>query len=141
MRGQAALELLLTVGVVLAFTIPVLFLLFSITQIGYENAAAAQADASARSLAETMNLVYAEGIGAKRALLMNVPSSTKKISVENGEVVVSIQLSTGTYDGTSNTFANVSETVKPITNKKGLFPLDVYTNNKGQVEYSERTTK
>ena len=48
-KAQASIELMVTLGVVLAFTIPVIFLLFSITSVGYENAAVAQADASARS--------------------------------------------------------------------------------------------
>ena len=84
MKGQSSLELLVTVGIVMAFTVPVLFLLLSLTSVGYENTAKAQADASTRSLAETMNFVYAQGDGAKKVLLLNVPASTEEIYVAGG---------------------------------------------------------
>ncbi len=131
MRGQASMEMLITIGVVIAFTIPVVFLLLSVSSVGYEKAAKDQADASARSLADSINNVYAQGDGAKRVVLLNAPTSTQEISINDGEVVVDIKTSSGEYDGTAPVFANVSG-VPTLTGKAGLIDLNV-TNSGGQV--------
>jgi len=142
------MELLVTVGIVLAFTIPVLFLLFSITSVGYENTAKAQADASARSLADTMNFVYIQGPGAQKLVLLNVPASTESVStrpgssgsaVSGGEAVVSIRTSSGTFDAASPTFSKVSQSAK-IT-KTGLFVVVVRTNQNHEVEVVEPSSQ
>ncbi|MDD5171808.1 MAG: hypothetical protein PHF60_02115 [Candidatus ainarchaeum sp.] len=132
MKGQASLELFVTLGVVIAFTIPVILLLLSVTSIGYEDTAKAQADASARSLADNINLVYAQGPGAQRELLLNVPPSTESVRVTNGEVVVSIKTSGGTFDAAAPTIATVAN--KDIPGKTGLFKLIVKTKSNGEVE-------
>jgi uncharacterized protein (UPF0333 family) len=131
LRGQASMELLITLGVVIAFTIPVVLLLLSVSSVGYEKAAKDQADASARSLADSINNVYAQGDGARRVVLLNAPSTTKEISIGGGEVVVKIKTSSGDYDGTAPIFANVSG-LPTVTGKAGLMELNV-TNANGQV--------
>jgi len=135
MKGQSSMELLITLGIVLAFTIPVILLLLSVTSVGYENTAMAQAEASSRSLADNMNFVYAQGPGAKRLILLNLPASTEEIYAANGEIVVRIKTSTGTSDAVSPTFAKIKRS-DPIT-KKGLFTLVVQTNDDGEVELLE----
>jgi uncharacterized protein (UPF0333 family) len=142
MKGQSSLEVLVTVGIILAFTIPVLFLLLTLTSAGYEKTATAQADASARSLADTMNFVYSQGPGARKALLLNVPASTQEIFAENGEAVVRIKTASGTVDEVSPTFAKISGTMQtmldPATDqqKTGLFVVMVQSNQNGEVEFS-----
>ncbi|MEM2908764.1 MAG: hypothetical protein QW590_02370 [Candidatus Bilamarchaeaceae archaeon] len=110
MRGQAAVELLITIGIILAFTIPVVLLLLSVSQMGYEETTLAQADAAARTLAETINFVYSQGEGAKRVILLNTPPSTQEVIIRHGEVVVRIRTSKGIYEGTAPLFAEVKET-------------------------------
>lgn len=138
MRGQSSLELLVTVGVVLAFTIPVLFLILSISSVGYEDTAKAQADASARTLADAMDSVYAQGAGAQREVLLNAPPSTKGIYASKedvgGEVVVDIQTSGGGFEAVSPTIAKISSGSQRIEDKGGLFRVIVQTNSKGEVE-------
>jgi hypothetical protein len=137
MKGQSSLELLITVGVVFAFTIPVLFLLFSITSVGYEDTARAQADASARSLADSVNLVYAEGSGAQRVLLLNVPASTEDIYVSSSEAVVRIKTSSGEFDAASPIIARVAggPDGMHIGKISGLIEV-VVRNNNNEVELS-----
>ena len=132
LRGQASMELLITLGIILAFTVPVIFLLFTITQVGYEDTAKAQADASARTLADTLNFVYGQGEGAKRKILLNTPPYTESITVDGGEVVVRIKTSEGYYDGVSPTFAKVAIT-DPIE-RTGIFVVSVFGNSEGKVE-------
>lgn len=105
MKGQASIELMITIGIVLAFTIPVLFLLFSITSINQENAQMAQADATVRSLADSVNFVYGEGVGAKRVILLNIPSSVKKLDMADNEIVLETVTSAGAYDAAAPVFA------------------------------------
>lgn len=125
MKGQTSLELLVTVGIVVAFTIPVLFLLLSATSIGYEDTAKAQADASSRTLSDTMNSVYAQGAGAKRMILLNVPSSTQEIYASGGEAVVSIRTQSGDFDAASPTIAEISGTSQTLGKKTGLFLISI----------------
>ncbi len=127
-RGQVSLELLITLGIVLAFTIPVVFLLLSVSSVGFEKASKDQADATSRSLAETINNVYAQGQGSKRVLLLNAPSSTKNITIKNsasgGEVIVTIKTSQGNYEAVSPIITN-AEIVGKIESKTGLFSVSV----------------
>ena len=124
LRGQASMELLITLGIVLAFTIPVVFLLFTVTQVGYEDTAKAQADATSRSLADTLNFIYSQGEGAKRTILLNTPTSMETLTIGNGEVVARIKTSDGYYDGVSPTFAKISGGTQEF-DESGLFIIEV----------------
>lgn len=128
---------MVTLGVVLAFTIPVLFLLLSITSIGYEDTARAQADASSRTLADNMNSVYAQGPGAEREILLNVPATTQNITVTSNEVVVTIKTTSGIYQAASPTIASINPLYSKINAKSGLFPLIIKTDSKGEVELND----
>ncbi|MEW6748673.1 MAG: hypothetical protein AB1295_03120 [Candidatus Micrarchaeota archaeon] len=134
MKGQSSLELLVTVGVVLAFTIPVLFLILSISSVGYEDTAKAQADATARTLADSMNSVYAQGVGAEREVLLNAPPSTQAVYAEAGEVVVRMGASGGPFEAVSPTIARISPGSSVIENRGGLFKVIVRTDPNGEVE-------
>jgi uncharacterized protein (UPF0333 family) len=130
-KGQSSFELLVSFGVVLAFTIPVLFLLLSFTSVGYEDSAKAQADATARTIADTMNSVYAQGPGAQRHVLINTPVSTEQVYAANGEVVVQIQTSNGYFDAVAPTIADISTTYYNVTasgKRTGLFMVVVSAN-------------
>ena len=138
MKGQSSMELFITIGIVLAFTVPVLFLLFSINSIGYENTAKAQAEASSRSLAEAADFVYAQGNGAKRVVVLNLPSTTQSVEAKNGEVIVTIKTSAGYFEAVSPTIAHISNKNyyhQDLTAKSGLLPITL-ENNHGEVALS-----
>ncbi len=132
MKGQSSMELLTTFGLVLAFTLPVLFLVYSLTSVGSEDTAKAQADATARSLADSMNLVYSQGNGTSRNVLLNVPSSTESISFGSNEVVVRIKTSQGKFDASAPTFARV-RSPRPIEGNTGLVLIKI-ENTDGSLE-------
>jgi len=141
-KGQSSMELLITLGVVLAFTIPVLFLLLSVMSVGYEDTTKAQADAASRSLADTINLIYAQGDGAKKTVLINVPPSTEEVYVQSnpnggGEVVIRIKTSEGSFEAVSPVFARINGK-QDVGERSGLFAILVY-NNDGEVELIEPT--
>lgn len=126
MKGQSSMEFLITVGMMLAFTVPVVFLLFTISQMGYEDTTLAQADASARTLAETINLVYAQGDGATKIILLNTPPTTKGITVsQQGEVDVTISTGRGDYTGIAPTFANIDPNQRAFAGNAGLILVKV----------------
>ncbi|MEM3422181.1 MAG: hypothetical protein QXF35_00305 [Candidatus Bilamarchaeaceae archaeon] len=134
MKGQIAAEFFVTLGVVLLFTIPVVLLLFSISQLGYEDSTLAQADAAARSLAETLNLVYAQGSGASRIMLLSTPPNTESINIGNKEVTISIKTSKGFYTASAPIFASIDQ--QKVIKRSGLFQLLVY-NKDGKVSVTE----
>lgn len=121
MKGQVATEFVVTLGMILLFAIPVIFLLFSISQLGYEDSTLAQADASSRALAETINFVYSQGDGAKRVILLSTPPSTKSIVIGK-EVSVTIDTSKGPYTASAPIFGQAEPTT---LRKSGLFPIEV----------------
>lgn len=139
MRGQSSIELLITVGVVIAFTIPVLLLLLSVSSVGYEDSTKAQADASARTVADAMNTLYAQGPGAQREMLLNVPPSTQEIYAADGEVVVKIRTSGGAFEAASPTIATISPGSRTLSGKTGLFKVIIRTNSRGEVELVDPT--
>ncbi|MFA6530919.1 MAG: hypothetical protein WCT31_04265, partial [Candidatus Micrarchaeia archaeon] len=106
MKGQSSVETLITLGMVMAFTIPVLLLLLVASQYGTENSSIYQAQVSSHMLADTMNDVYIQGSGAERFILLNLPGNTDSIEVtEKGEVIVTLKVSSGAYTAVSPTFA------------------------------------
>jgi uncharacterized protein (UPF0333 family) len=132
MKGQSSLELLVTIGVILAFTVPVLFLLLSVSSTSYEETAKSQSDASARTIADAMNVVYSQGDGAQREVLINVPSTTQWISASNGEVVIRVRTAAGDFDAAAPTVAQITP-MQPIEKKNGLLTL-IVRNSNGKVE-------
>lgn len=133
MRAQMSLELLITLGMVIAFTVPVVLLLFSMSQAGLESTALVQAEADAKTLSDSINEAYAEGPGAKRTVFLNLPVSTKKIMVANNEVTIVVDTSAGEYHAVAPFFAKAittDESYGPVESLKlrGLGALIVEVN-------------
>jgi hypothetical protein len=140
MKGQSSMELLVTFGVVIAFSLPILFLIYSISSVGYEDTSKAQADASARSLADSINLIYTQGDGAKSSVLLNLPATTQNITVGRGEVIVEIKTSKGVYHATSPIIAYSNSYSPPVASRKsGLYRLFL-ENRDGVVVLHETST-
>jgi len=106
-KAQASFELFVTIGVFLAFTLPILMLLFSLSQFGLERASVIQAEGSAKKLAENINEVFVQGVNTKRPIILNLPSNTKSLSISNHQVILKVSTSAGDYEAVSPFFANV----------------------------------
>ncbi len=133
MRAQVSLELLITVGIILAFTIPVVLLLLSISQIGYETSTLAQADASAKTLADNINEMFIQGLGAKKFITIAFPINTQSISIQGKEVVIKLKTSNGDYEAASPIFANASiSNPSSLQGKTGLLTIKFRTVSKGE---------
>lgn len=136
LKGQSSMELLVTFGVVLAFTVPVLLLLLSVSQFGFERSAVVQAQATAKLISDNINEVYLQGDGAQRVLLVNLPANTRFLNVTSTEVIIVTEISSGNYEAASPIFANMSQKFS-FQEKSGLFPLSVVMEG-GQVVLYER---
>lgn len=134
-KGQVSIELLTTFGIVVAFTFPVLLLLLAVTQYGHENASMAQADATVRILADSIDSVYFEGVGAKKTVLLNLPSGTKSLQIKKNEIVLDLSTSSGQYQA-ATPFSGVIAAEYTETDKSGLLTVTLQTNELGKVQIS-----
>lgn len=107
-HGQISIEMLITVGIIMAFTVPVLLLLLSISQLGYESSTLMQADATAKTLADNINELFVQGPGAKKTIAVAFPINMKSFSIQGKEVIIKLNTSNGIYEAVSPIFANAS---------------------------------
>jgi|GEM_PF-3014389 len=132
MKGQASLEMLVTVAIVVAFTIPVVLLLLTVAQYGYEDTTLSQADAAARMFADNINDVYWQGENAKRRIAISLPTNTDEVTVSRNEVVIKLETSTGEYEAISPVFAEVNDF--NVTDRGGLVILYLEVQQDGKVD-------
>ncbi|NYZ60879.1 hypothetical protein H0O01_04255 [Candidatus Micrarchaeota archaeon] len=127
-KGQASIEMLSTVGIVLLLLLPLLMLLLVGAQVRFESLSQIQASSVARIIADSINEVYLEGKGATQVALVNIPSNTKSITFSQNEVIVSIETSSGPTQITYPFFGRVSEATLDlnITDRRGLMPITFY---------------
>lgn len=107
LKGQVSMELLVTFGIFLAFSVPVLLVMFSTSNYGYERSSLAQADAASKTIADTINEVYLQGAGARRSIAITFPSNMEQLVIANNEVVVRLRTSNGVYEAVSPVFGKV----------------------------------
>ncbi len=129
MKAQVSMELLTTFGMLIAFSVPVLLLLLSITQYGHENATIAQADATVRLIAENIDFLTIQGSQAKKMLLVNIPSNTKKLQIKQSshEVILTISSSAGSYDAVAPFYGNATDF--ELSGLSGLIALTLENKN------------
>jgi hypothetical protein len=135
MKAQASVETLTTLGMVIAFTAPVLFLLLSASQYGAEGTAIYQAQSSSRIIADTINDVFVQGEGATKKILVNLPGNTETIEVSVKEVVITLNVQSGPYHAVSPVFAEISPLTvnQQIGEVRGMIPITV-KNIDGKIE-------
>ncbi len=128
MKGQAAIETLAMVGFVLAFSLPIVFLLFTTANIESENIYVGQARVSAKTIADVSNRVYSEGEGSNRLVLVSIPENTLNVTTENYEVVLKLETSKGEMDVVAVTYANITNGTMPLSGMRGD-PGDKYISS------------
>lgn len=124
-KGQASIEMLATVGLVLLLLIPILFLLLVGAQVRFESLSHIQAASAARLLADSINEVYLEGDKATKVALINLPSNTKSVLFADNEVIITLDTSAGDTEITYPFFGNLSSNSQgmKIEGRKGLMPV------------------
>jgi len=129
-KGQASVEMLSTVGLVLLLLIPILFLLLVAAQIRFEDLSLIQASSTCRIMSDSINEVYLEGGGSSTVALINLPSNTNSIKFTENEVVLSLQTRSGETQISYPFFGELSPNLvgTEITGKQGLIPIRFYAH-------------
>jgi hypothetical protein len=86
-RGQSAVETLVTVGIALAFIVPMVLIFFSSTGIRTQTLAQVQARGLAQQMADTAGEVWYQGNGSKKIALLSYPDRLLNISL-GGDMLV-----------------------------------------------------
>ncbi len=115
-KAQASVEMLATIGIVLAFTLPIIFFFLTASHYKLDILSELQAQAVVTTLGDGINKVYTEGPGSFKTILVNIPSSTQKLEIKNKQVILTLDSGEAV---TYSLFADSGETVDvenyPIT--------------------------
>ncbi len=126
MKAQSSFEMLVTVATMLAYSIPIILMVFSMSTLRLEDTAILHATATVQQLADTINDVYLQGSPAKRSILIDLPSSTRNLTVSGNTVTLYMYSSGGPYEISHPIIANATDF--SISGKSGLMPLTVRMN-------------
>lgn len=136
LRGQAAVETLATVGLVLLLLVPILLLLLVGAQVRFGDLANVQANAAARVMSDSINEVWIEGPGSSKVAVVNLPSNLVDVSFTGNEVVMTLQSGSGQTQVTYPYFGKLAEADQDanITERRGLMAIRFY-NEAGEVRF------
>jgi len=136
-KGQAATEMLVTIGVILIFIVPILLLLLVGAQARFESLSHIQANSVVRIIADSINEVYIEGPQASKVVMVNIPSNARYLNITENEVVLTLETSNGPTDVTTAFFGELNDTsiglvVADGRAPVGLYPMKFYTDEEGK---------
>ncbi|MEM4335488.1 MAG: hypothetical protein QXL47_02255 [Candidatus Anstonellales archaeon] len=138
MKGQASIELLITVGIFLVLTIPVVFLMLSYSSVKLENMEEMQARAIARKLGEGVNEVFAT-CPAKKTLVIKIPNNVEHIEINKNEAVVKIREDEYSYpvllSDANNTVVLLNYGENFRSTRRGVVPIEIKCERKLLGEY------
>ncbi len=137
-KGQAAMEMLVTIGVILIFIVPILLLLLVGAQTRFESLSHVQANSVVRIIADSINEVNIEGPQASKVVIVNIPTNTRYLNITENEVVLTLETSNGPTDVTTSFFGSLNDTsisLVTIGGKApiGLYPMKFYADEEGKV--------
>ena len=139
MKAQSSFELLVSVGAFLLFMVPMVFLMLSASQGGLETLSVYSSRNVVQSLSDNLNEVYLQGDGAKRSIILDIPTNARKIYVGNHTATISIMTSSGIYEVSHPFFANVSEfNISSSTRSISGLTAVILTMNNGKVEIRKK---
>lgn len=126
MKAQSSFEMLVSVATLLAYTIPLVLLLFSLTQLRLEDISISSGRATVQQLSDTINEVHLQGAHAKRSLILDLPSNSQNLSVSGNSIILRLSTTSGPYEISHPVLANVSDF--SISSRSGLINIIVKTN-------------
>jgi hypothetical protein len=138
-KGQAATEMLVTIGVILIFIIPILLLLLVGAQARFESLSHVQASSVVRIIADSINEVHIEGPQSSKVVMVNVPTNTQYINITKNEVIIRLETSSGPTDIATSFFGQLNgSSISLVTAEggrapAGLYPMKFYAMDNGEV--------
>ncbi len=96
-KGQASFEMLVMLGALLLFALPVFFTFFTSAHAFLSKASVSDAEALANQLAYEVDRIALSGPGAKARVIVYVPSGVESITMANGVLTVTFRSSNGVF--------------------------------------------
>jgi len=109
--GQAAMEYLIVVGLVLAFIIPIWAYVSSVQQQAGQQLSITYAKNTAQKLASTADLVFSQGPPAKVRVNVFIPKNIESVSVAGNTINLRMYVDSTISDVFATATANVSGTL------------------------------
>lgn len=131
--GQAAIEYMMIIGIVLVILVPLLFLINSYMSGGKDELRIRALQDGIDSLAEASDMVHFQGYPAKITISLYVPENVLLANVTENLVRVRVRTSTGPTDVTSFTQANLTGNL-PVN--AGTYRLSIVAQEDGLVNVS-----
>lgn len=131
MKGQAALEYLLTISIALAIFSP---LMFFVTQRSQETNRELEFRAlqdSLNSLVETADLVHSQGYPAQSTVFFRMPDGVVSTTITDGNVIIEVKDEGGITSFHDSSSANL---VGSLPNESGNYEFEVRALENGNVE-------
>ncbi|MEM4272427.1 MAG: hypothetical protein QXH30_02460, partial [Candidatus Bilamarchaeaceae archaeon] len=134
--GQAATEMLVTIGMVLLFIVPILLLLLVVAQLRFESLSEVQGASAIGVISDSINEVCIEGPAATKVVVVNLPTNTKNLTITKNEVILTLETRSGQNELVAPFFGEVAGEMEIKTSSGaapvGLYPLR-FSNKEGKV--------
>ena len=106
-RGQAGIEYIVLIGVLLVFLIPIVY--YSLDQSSFQ-VKVSQIENALKRLTKASDSVYALGPGARDVVVITMPHGIEEIQIENYTINFKVSILGGISDYGFPTIANVTGT-------------------------------
>ena len=130
--------MLVTIGVILIFVIPILLLLLVGAQARFESLSHVQASSVIRIISDSINEVHIEGPQASKVVIVNIPTNTRYLNITENEVVMTLETRNGPTDIAASFFGELNESSVGLVTvggkaPVGLYPMKFYADDDGKV--------
>ncbi|MEW6528816.1 MAG: hypothetical protein AB1391_02925 [Candidatus Micrarchaeota archaeon] len=132
MKAQSSFEVLITVAILIAFSIPIILAALAISQLRLDDFSLSHGKATVQYLSDNINEVYLEGNASKRTILLDFPSNTKNLTISNHTIILYLTSSSGVYEISHPFFADTTDF---SIAKRGIASVVLSMNN-GKVNLS-----
>lgn len=129
MKGQASMEMLITLVGYLSILVPVVILIYSLVQVNKEDISKYAAESLVKQITSSIDRIYSQCPGAKTTIFTYIPNNVEYVNIsKDGEVTAKLNLGTGPYEAVSRTTADITieETQSAeYIDKKGIVPISI----------------
>jgi len=133
-KGQASMEMLMTVAGFLAFLVPIVLLAFSVINLNKEDISKYAAESMVNQIASEVDNIYAQGydtsssVGASSIIYINIPGNVEVISFANKTITAHLKIGGAPYDAVAYVNAPLSKEITNIKDKHGILPIRIFAN-------------
>ncbi|MEM3030161.1 MAG: hypothetical protein QXH27_00345 [Candidatus Micrarchaeia archaeon] len=108
MRGQAGVEVLIVVGIIVVLLIPFILGIYAQAQTFGDQVNVNQADRMALTLSEAVDVVVASGEGSNLTVFVTTPANVQEIRAGGREIVIRLAVIGGETEIVKTTRANLT---------------------------------